>query len=78
MTRSKPHQKKPQARTLYELNSIRQISIAESQSKILLGNDSGYINMGMTTRVASSDGKWQLIVSIALKKSFSLHEEEWS
>ena len=52
----------------YESNTSRQIFIAESQSIILPGNDGGYINMGMTTRAASPDGKQQLIVSIALMK----------
>ena len=54
--------------TPYESKTFCQISIAESQSKISLGNDGGYINMGMTTHAASTDGKRQLIVFIALMK----------
>ena len=62
----------PQAMMPFELNTFRQISIAQSQSKISLGNDGLYINMGMTTHVASPDGKWQLIVSIALMGKISV------
>ena len=62
----------PQAMAPYELNTFRQISVTDSQSKISLGNDGGYINMGMTTHAASPDGKWQLIVSIVLMKKVSV------
>ena len=45
-----------QAMTKYESNTFRQIAIAESLGKISVGNDGGYINLGMTICAASPDG----------------------
>ena len=47
-----------QAMMVYESNTFRQMNIAESLHEISVGNDGGYINLGMTTRAASLDGNW--------------------
>ena len=57
--------------TAYEFNTFGQIVIAESLGKISVGNDGGYINLGMITRAASQDGSWQLIRSIGLMNRVS-------
>jgi hypothetical protein len=61
-----------QAMTKYELNTLCQIAIAESLGKISVGNDGGYINLGMTTRAASPDGSLQVIISFGLVNKVSV------